>query len=375
MQHRGLDVNLQSFRWNAVWACRLSWLQRLGGLGDLSLAGRVGIDVKELGWWWDVWWCRWGGSVERFLDVFRPSWSLLLLASYGVSVLNFDRAAGVSVLSRESSGDLVEPLHVSLVFCSLCLCCQLLYLSSFVFPGTFFTSMFFSQYRACSFCFSSVACVWLIWSFKFFLSVMSFQVSDVIHSLCFLVFLPKTFVHVAFQVFCRLCHWSSIVFSGSKESKLNLFLTSILNSSDFCSSLRHCTLNLIDGRPALSLDALSLVLRTATTRWWFDAASAQRLTLTSCRLRQKRCRNTGFPTAFNGALHEFCKRGLFLNQVGFKNNCNWGFCNVLFFFGTGLLAPGPTPNLEGQWVLLVWPLTFRPVWLRWPYQETNLPPA
>ena len=212
MQHvcRGLDVDLQSFRWNAVWACRLSWLQRLDGLGDLSLAERVGIDVKELGWWWDVWW---GRSVERFLDVFRPSNSLLLLDSYGVSVLNFDRAAGVSVLPRESSGDLVEPLHVSFVYCSLCLWCQLLYLSSFVFPGTFFTALFFSQYRACSLCFSSVACVWLIWSFKFFLSVMCSQVSDVIHSLCFLVSLPKTFLHVAFQVFCRLCHCSSIVSS------------------------------------------------------------------------------------------------------------------------------------------------------------------
>ena len=62
-----------------------------------------------------------GAGVERFLDVFRPSNSLLLLDSYGVSVLNFDRAAGVSVLPRESSGDLVEPLHVSFVYCSLCL--------------------------------------------------------------------------------------------------------------------------------------------------------------------------------------------------------------------------------------------------------------
>ena len=192
--------------------------------------------------------------------------------------------------------------------------------------------MFFSQYRACSFCFSSVACVWLVWSFKFFLSVMSSRVSDVIHSLCFLVFLPNTFVHIAFQVFCRLCHFSSIVSSGSKESKLNLFLTSTLNSSDFCFSLRHCTLNLTDGRPALSLYALSLVLRTATTRWWFVAASPPRPTLTSCRLCQKRCRNTGFPTAFNGTLHELCMRGLFVNQVGFKNNCNCGFCNVLVFF-------------------------------------------
>ena len=203
--------------------------------------------------------------------MFRLSYSLLLLARYGVSVLNFDMAAGVAVLPLESSGNLVEPLHVSLVYCSLCLCCQFLYLSSFVFPGTFFTCMFYSQYRACSFCFSSVACVWLIWSFKFFLSVMSSRVSDVIHSLCFLVFLPKTFVHVAFQVFCRISHCSSIVSSGSKKSKLSLFLTSTSNSSDFCSSLRHSTLNLIDGRPALSPYALSLVLRTATTRWWSDA--------------------------------------------------------------------------------------------------------
>ena len=119
-------LGLSPFLTSATWS--------VDGLGDLSLAGRVGIDVKELGWWWDVWW---GGSVERFLDVFRPSCSLLLLTSYGISVLNFDRAAGVSVLPKESSGDLVEPVHVSLVYCSLCLWCQLLYLSSFVFPGTF----------------------------------------------------------------------------------------------------------------------------------------------------------------------------------------------------------------------------------------------
>ena len=135
------------------------------------------------------------------------------------------------------------------------------------FLALFVTSLFFSHYRACSSCFSSVACIWLIWSFKFFLSVTSFQVSDVIHSLCFQVFSPKTFMHVAFQVSRSLCRCSSIVSSGSRESKLNLFLTSTLNSSDFCSSLRHCTLNLIDGRPALSLYALIFVLRTATTRW------------------------------------------------------------------------------------------------------------
>ena len=108
--------------------------------------------------------------------------------------------------------------------------------------------------------------------------------SDVIHYLCFLVFLPRPFVHVAFQVSHRLCHCSSIISSGSRECKLNPFLTSTLNSSDFCSSLRHCTLNLIDGCPALSLLALNFVLRPATTKRWSDAASAPRLTHTSCRL-------------------------------------------------------------------------------------------
>ena len=92
---------------------------------------------------------------------------------------------------------------------------------------------------------------------------MNSQVSNVMHSLCLLVFLPRTFVHVAFQVSRRLCHCSSIVYSGSREGK-RVFLTSTINSSDFCSSLRHCTLNLIDGRPTLSLYALSLVLTGAS---------------------------------------------------------------------------------------------------------------
>ena len=61
---------------------------------------------------------------------------------------------------------------------------------------------------------------------------MSVQVSDVIHSLCFLVFLPRAVVHVAFEVSRRLCHCSSIVSSGSRESTLNLFLSSILNTYD-----------------------------------------------------------------------------------------------------------------------------------------------
>ena len=114
---------------------------------------------------------------------------------------------------------------------------------------------------------------------------MSFQVSDVIHSLSFLVFLPRTFVHVTFQVSRRLCHCSSNISSGSRESKRKLFLALNFNSSDFCSSLRHCKYNLIDGRSALSLYALSFVLRTSRTRWWSDPASAPRPTLTSCRLR------------------------------------------------------------------------------------------
>ena len=139
--------------------------QRLPGARSHSGHGcdNRGIDVKEFGLWWDVWWGRWGGSVESFLEMFRPSCSLRLLARLDVSFLVFDGAAGVAVLPRESSGDLVEPLYVFFFgLLHLCLCCQILYISSLVFSGTFFTSLFFSQYRPCSSCFFSVAFVWLI---------------------------------------------------------------------------------------------------------------------------------------------------------------------------------------------------------------------
>ena len=116
-----------------------------------------------------------------------------------------------------------------------------------------FTSLFVSQYRACSSRFSARSCVWLIVSFKFFLSVMSVQVSVVSHSLCFLVFLPRTVLHVVFQVSRRLLHCSSIVSSCRCASTLNLFCSSVLNSSAFAFSFKVWMLNLCAGLPAWSL--------------------------------------------------------------------------------------------------------------------------
>ena len=99
VQHvsRSLDVGLQGFRWYSVWACCLAWFEGLDSFGDLGLAGRVGIDIQKLGWWWDVWWGERGWSVECFLEVFCPPCSMFFLAWDGVSVLVLDGAAGVVV--------------------------------------------------------------------------------------------------------------------------------------------------------------------------------------------------------------------------------------------------------------------------------------
>ena len=139
VQHvsRSLDVGLQGFRWYSVRACCLAWLEGLDSFGDLGLAGRVDIDIQELGWWWDVWWGGRGWSVEYFLEVFCPPCSLFCLAWDGVSVLVLDGTAGVVVFPRQCPGYIVQSLHVSLACCSLCLAGQLLNVASFVLPSTF----------------------------------------------------------------------------------------------------------------------------------------------------------------------------------------------------------------------------------------------
>ena len=84
------------------------------------------------------------------------------------------------------------------------------------------------QYRACRSCFCCRSWVWFMSFFSCFLSLTRIQVLAVSHSLCCLVFFPRTSLHVAFQVSLRPCHVSSTDSSGWWASSLNRFLSSHL---------------------------------------------------------------------------------------------------------------------------------------------------
>ena len=78
-----------------------------------------------------------------------------------------------------------------------------------------FTCWFFFQYCASNLCFSACSCVLLIWFFRCPLLVISVKVSIKSHSLCFLVFLPRTVLQVVVQISRRPCQCSSPGSSGS----------------------------------------------------------------------------------------------------------------------------------------------------------------
>ena len=110
-----------------------------------------------------------------------------------------------------------------------------------------FICRFVFQYCACILCFSAWSCVLLIWSFRCPLLVISVRVSVKSHFSCFLVFLLKTVLQSANQVFRRLCQCPSTKFSGSWKSTLNLFLSSILSicASNSTFKLCRCTCAMI----------------------------------------------------------------------------------------------------------------------------------
>ena len=98
----------------------------------------------------------------------------------------------------------------------------------------FLTCLFNSLYLACFCCRSSV---WFMSFFSCFLSLMRVQVLAVSHSLCCLVFFPRTLLHVAFQMLLRPCHVSSTDSSGWWASLLNGFTVHICRHQPlFCLS-------------------------------------------------------------------------------------------------------------------------------------------
>ena len=101
--------------------------------------------------------------------------------------------------------------------------CMNLLLSALVL---FLTCRFSAQYWACRSCFCCRSWVWLMSFFSCFLSFMRVQVLADSHSLCCLVFFPRTSLHVTFQVSLRPHHVSFTDSSGSWASALNRFLSS-----------------------------------------------------------------------------------------------------------------------------------------------------
>ena len=78
----------------------------VGGL-VLTFSSCVAGGLSGGSWWW------W--SIQNLLEMFGPSYSLLIFPSDGLSALVSDRASGVACFSRQHSCDLIESLHISLL--------------------------------------------------------------------------------------------------------------------------------------------------------------------------------------------------------------------------------------------------------------------
>ena len=61
--------------------------------------------------------------------------------------------------------------------------------------------------------------------------------------------------------------------------------------------------------------------------------------------------------------------------IGRSGNSNLGFSDKFFFSESGLSACRPTPNLEDQGLLLVWPLPFNQSGMVRPARNQKSPPA